>query len=185
MTNKPRKLNIRQRKALDKIVENGGIVSKALRDSGYTDAYAKNPDKFLNTTAVKKTLEDWFPDEMLNKATVDLINSAEITSFTFPIAKNKQKKPLSDQEIKYIVENVAGCKLIYIRDCAFPPSRIAFFQTPALKSRKDGLELAFKLKGSFAPEKLDINKLNPFSTWSDAELATAIKEAKAVLTKKK
>lgn len=185
MTNKPRKLNIRQRKALKNIAENGGIVSKALKDAGYAEEYANSPAKFLNTTAVKKTLEEWFPDEMLNRATIDLINSAEIDSFTFPIAKNKQKKSLTDQEIKYIVENVAGCRLIYIRDCAFPPSRIAFYQAPALKSRKDGLELAFKLKGSFAPEKLDINKLNPFSTWSDAELAAAIKEAKAVLTKKK
>ena len=46
--------NLRMNRALHKIVENGGNVSKAMSEAGYSKAYQHNPQKFLRTAAFKK-----------------------------------------------------------------------------------------------------------------------------------
>lgn len=40
---------VKQKKALEHLVENGGNVSKAMRDAGYTEATAKTPSKLLDS----------------------------------------------------------------------------------------------------------------------------------------
>jgi len=45
---------LRQRKAFKNIVENGGIVSKAMRDAGYSDKTAKTPQKLTESVAYQE-----------------------------------------------------------------------------------------------------------------------------------
>lgn len=47
----------RQKKAIDKIVENHGVISKAMREAGYKDKTAKNPKNLTNSKAFKKELK--------------------------------------------------------------------------------------------------------------------------------
>lgn len=49
---------IKQKKALDKIVENGGNVSKAMEAAGYSAATAKTPQKLTESDGYKKLCED-------------------------------------------------------------------------------------------------------------------------------
>jgi hypothetical protein len=182
---------IKRKKVVKKILDNTGkslSVSAAMREVGYSPSYAKTPGDFLNTKATTDLLEQYFPDDLLHAKTRELMEASEIDSFVFPLAKNKaakgKDKKLTNEEVKFIVEQVAGCTLIYIRDSDFPPGRIAFFRSPALKARKDGLEMAYKLKGAFKADATNPEDRNPFSKMSDEELAAAIKEAKDVLRKK-
>jgi uncharacterized protein with von Willebrand factor type A (vWA) domain len=48
---------IKQKKAFDKILENRGNVSKSLKEAGYSDAYAKNPQQFIKTQAYQEWLD--------------------------------------------------------------------------------------------------------------------------------
>lgn len=59
---------IKQKKALDNLIENRGNVSKAMRDAGYTEASAKNPRNLTNSVAFQELLDKYLPDEMLLQA---------------------------------------------------------------------------------------------------------------------
>jgi hypothetical protein len=48
----------RQKKAIDNMLENGGIVSRAMRDAGYTDATSKTPQKLTESKAYKELVEE-------------------------------------------------------------------------------------------------------------------------------
>lgn len=48
---------LRQRKAIDKLVENGGNVSRAMIEAGYTPATAKTPQKLTESVGFKELCE--------------------------------------------------------------------------------------------------------------------------------
>jgi hypothetical protein len=56
----------RQKKAIKKLVENGGkSVSKAMREAGYSAKTAKNPEKLTESKAFKELLADQIPNELI------------------------------------------------------------------------------------------------------------------------
>lgn len=66
----------RQRTAVDKIVENGGNVSKAMRESGYTAETAKTPSKLTDSKGFMQILEEiGLTDQFLTKALYEDIES--------------------------------------------------------------------------------------------------------------
>lgn len=67
----------RQKRALDKIVENGGNVSKAMREAGYSPETAKTPSKLTNSAGFKELCEVYLPDDMLLRALTEDIENKE------------------------------------------------------------------------------------------------------------
>jgi len=62
----------RQKKAVKNLVENGGIVSKAMRDAWYTDATAKTPQKLTESVWFKEALDEyWLTESLIVEALVD------------------------------------------------------------------------------------------------------------------
>lgn len=60
---------IKQKKAVDNLVENGGNISKAMRDAGYTDATAKNPTKLTESKGFEQLMDEvGLTDDFLLKA---------------------------------------------------------------------------------------------------------------------
>lgn len=55
---------LKQQRAIANLVENGGNVSKAMRDAGYTDATAKTPQKLTESVAYLSIAEQ-IPDQLL------------------------------------------------------------------------------------------------------------------------
>lgn len=47
----------KQKRAIAKVLENGGNVSKAMKESGYSDAMAKNPQKLTQSQAFQHYME--------------------------------------------------------------------------------------------------------------------------------
>ena len=68
---------LKQKKAIDNAVENGGNVSKAMRDAGYSPNTAKNPSKLTNTSAWAELMDIYLPDDMLLRALSDDIEKKE------------------------------------------------------------------------------------------------------------
>ena len=66
----------RQRKLVDKVIENGGNVSRAMVEAGYSEASAKNPQKYINSDGVKELFEEYgLTRELVVTALVDDINA--------------------------------------------------------------------------------------------------------------
>lgn len=69
---------IRQRKALDRIVENHGNVSKSMREAGYPYATAKNPKNLTESQGFRELLEEYGLNEgLITKSLVEDIKKKE------------------------------------------------------------------------------------------------------------
>lgn len=67
---------IKQKKALSKIVENGGNVSKAMRDAGYSPATAENPSKLLDSKGFIQLMDEkGLTDDLIITSLVEDIGS--------------------------------------------------------------------------------------------------------------
>ncbi len=55
----------RMKKAIDNMVVNGGNKAKALRDAGYSEAIARNPQKITTGPAWQELVEAYLPDDMI------------------------------------------------------------------------------------------------------------------------
>ncbi len=60
------------------MVENGGNVSKAMRDAGYSPQTAKVPQKLTKSAGFAELLEAYLPDDMLLRALSDDIEGKEL-----------------------------------------------------------------------------------------------------------
>jgi hypothetical protein len=95
-------------------------------------------------------MEEYLPDEDLASVHKRLLNSTGIGHMVFPTA-------VSDKEIKSLLATV-NCivKKIQHGDQA----NHVWFWAPDNKARKDGLDMAYKLKGHYAPERKEHSGIN-------------------------
>ncbi|MFA6171982.1 MAG: hypothetical protein WCW77_00570 [Patescibacteria group bacterium] len=143
---------IKQKKVFQKMVENGGSIRKAAKEVGYSDAMANNPQKITESTGFKELMnEAGLSHENLLKTHKELLSSASLNWVTFSKPKGKGYKPLKDEEIKIIVESAPGCKLIRIIRTLGEAT--AYYHSPDTRSRKEALNMAYKLNGDYAAEK--------------------------------
>lgn len=141
---------IRQQKAFDILVGNGGTISvgQAMIQAGLSPNTANTPQKLTESKGWKELMEKHLSDDKLAKAHNELLNQKRLDYFVFP-------KSMNDEEVKEKTES-AGVELIVIRDG--DKGRYAFYATADAMARKGALEMAYKLKGAFAPEKsLNLN----------------------------
>ncbi len=145
--------NLLRQKRLAKILaEDGGKtpIGKLMLQAGYNKGYARNPDKLKKTASWQELMEKNLPDDLLAKRHHELLGSMEIGKFVFPNA-------VSDEEIKQVIESDSGLKLIkVIRNAAWAR---AYFSTPDNRSRKDALDLAYKLKAKYPKESSPITQI--------------------------
>jgi hypothetical protein len=62
------KPTMKQKKALDNMVENGGNVSKGMRDAGYSEKTAINPSKLTESKGFQQLADEYLPDDFLLNA---------------------------------------------------------------------------------------------------------------------
>lgn len=78
---------MKQKRAAKLAVENGGNISKAMREAGYSPATAKNPMKLTKSRAWEKLLDEYAPDETL---TIKLSEGLSATRVISAIQTGKQ-----------------------------------------------------------------------------------------------
>lgn len=149
-------------------------------EAGYSENYAKT-GRFKKTEIWDELMEIHLPNSKLARVHGELLGSAEIQHYIFP--KLKKKKALSRDEIKAIVESVPGCRLIYIKPDVYT-GQIAFFQSPDSKSRREALDMAYKMKGNYAAEKIELTR-RKYQDLSNAELAALEKKLIDKIKKRK
>lgn len=65
----------RQIQAVNNLVENGGNVSRAMLEAGYSPATAKTPQKLTESVGFSELMEAYLPDDMLLGALSDDIEA--------------------------------------------------------------------------------------------------------------
>lgn len=96
--------------------------------------------------AVIARYADRFSDDMLAEKHNELLNQKQVAYFVFP-------KRMKDEEIEEKV-NSAGFNLIVIR--FGEKGKYAFYSTNDSNAQKSALDMAYKIKGTYAPEKRSI-----------------------------
>jgi hypothetical protein len=69
--------NIRQKKVITEMLENGRSVSAAMKEAGYSEAYSKHPEKLRRTKNFQDLLEEHLPDELLVERHHELVKSKD------------------------------------------------------------------------------------------------------------
>lgn len=168
-------------------------IGRLMREVGYSKSYSRTPYKLKGTETWQELMGIFLSDSKIAKVHSELLKSSSIQHYIFPKIKEKGRQLkngkmkyathfLDNKIIKEIVESVPGCKLIYVKKDDYAGS-IAFFQAPDNRSRKDALDMAYKLGGKYAPDKVEIIK-RKYQGMSNAELAARIKDIKNFLLKK-
>lgn len=115
---------IKQKKAIEKIVENNGNVSKSMREVGYSKETAKNPKSLTESKGFKELIKKYLPNKDLLK-----VHKAGLKA---------GKKIFKNNNETGKIEEVGT--------------------EPDFAVRHKYLDTGYKLKGSYAPEKLDIRE---------------------------
>jgi hypothetical protein len=139
--------NLRQKIAFKNVVENGRSVSRAMRDAGYSPKTAVDPSKLTKSKSWKQLMDQYLPESLLAQEHKKLLQHKMLDYFTFP-------KMMKNDEIKANVES-NGLKLISIRESE--KGRMAFYSIDDANAKSKGIDMAYKLRGSYASEKLELN----------------------------
>ncbi len=175
----PQDRSIRARQAIKNVVDNGGNKSKAMRDAGFSDAYSKNPHKFFKNKGYLAILDKaGLTDEFLAKKHQTMASAATPHAHEFPhkvkvelveidedhpkwkkdgrkkqFVEEKTGTPISDKEIKGVIEQIPGAKLLYIQETF--NGKTAHYLQPDNHAISRALEMGYKTKGFFAPQGIE------------------------------
>ncbi len=149
-------------------------ITKEMRESGvYSEATSKHPEKITESKGWQTLLEENLGDGLLSQTHHDLLKSTTLDHMTFPLgvktndekeefykkreaealAKGKEYQHieiLSDEDIKELLSSV-NCTVRRI--VHGEQARYVYFWSADNRARKDGLDMAYKLTGKYAPEK--------------------------------
>lgn len=143
---------VRQKRAVDNLVVNGGNVSKAMRDAGYTKLTAKTPQKLTESRGFKGLIEDaGLTDQYLLRKHKELMDSKRIEHMTFPLR-------VSDDDIRELLESVS-CIVRRIQRSAKQVD--CWYWASNTEAVKGSLELAYKIKRHFGetPNSISFNQV--------------------------
>lgn len=144
---------------------------QAMIDDGYSEEYARG-GHIKNKKTFQKLLQERLGDDKLSNIHRQLLVSKKLDYMLFT-------HEIKDADIYELMESV-GCtpkKIIH----GIQGTHV-WFWLPDSKSRKDALEMAYKLRGDFAAEKIAVE--GGLSAMSDADLADLIKSQKKRFLKK-
>ena len=119
-------VTIKQKTAVKIAVENGGNISKAMREAKYSPETAKNPSKLTESKGWQELMKQHLPDKLIAKKHKQLLNKEGV------IVKNNNKTG----EIEVVKTGELDVQAV-----------------------SKGLEMAYKLKGKYAPEKHEFTGL--------------------------
>lgn len=153
----------RQHRAVKKTIENlrkskPESMGKVLRDSGYPYSSSTVPNQITKSKGFQELMEQYLPEENVIREHGNLLTSSRHENYIFPRDEN-------DKVIKEIVEAISGCKLIRIRQNN--TAKRAYYWCPDNNSRKDAIDLAYKLRGRYKPQQVEVRT---FTGWTPEEL---------------
>lgn len=146
-------------------------MTKAMIENGYSKSYAES-GQIRKKKTWQQLMNEYLPDELIAKTHKELLVAKELSYFVFP-------REMKDEEIEKRMEE-AGIKLVVVRES--DRGKMAFYSRADTRARKDGVDLAYKVKGKMAPEEFKIEN-NTLQNMTTAELEALIAKKKAFFNK--
>lgn len=126
--------------------DSGMSVGAAMIQAGYSPITAQNPQQLTGSKQWADLLEEFLPQSEVLKTHRGLMHASAIERMSF----KKEDAKISDQQIQEMIE-ASGC--IFMRISRGAGIRTAYFRAPDNRARKDALDMAYKLRGTYAAEK--------------------------------
>lgn len=133
---------IKQKIAFKEVL-NGSTISGAMVKAGYSATTATTTGKLTNTDGWQELLDKHLSDESLARHHRELLEARQPAYFVFP-------KAMEDEEIIGHVQ-AAGFEVIVVRPS--DKGKLAFYSTVDSNAQKSAIDMGYKLKGHYAPEK--------------------------------
>lgn len=134
-----------------KLIENPSMsVGNAAREAGLSEYIAVNPRVLTQSVEWADALEQYLPQGELLSTHKGLLKASRIDHMTFI----SEQSDFTDTDIKTMFEelNCTVRKIIH-RDTG---ARDVYFWSPDNKARATALDLAYKLRGSYAVDKAHV-----------------------------
>lgn len=124
------------------MVANGGkspTFAQAMREAGYSENYARNPQKLKATKTWQELSQESMPDEEILKRHRELLSACKVETLEIPIEAYNHYTVSIHEEIgwKLIGQTVKG-KTVRL-----------MFAVPDNKAILSALDMAYKLKGAY------------------------------------
>lgn len=166
-------MTIKQDKAITILAEKGGSIGAAMREAGYSEISSLTPKKLTNSKTWKQLMEEHLPDDSLAKVHRSLLNAHRLDHMTFPLgpAEEEESDILEEEENEEGIEGAGADRttmtdgeigeLLASVNCTVRKvvhgraARHVYFWSPDNKAKDSALDLAYKLKGMYAAEKVD------------------------------
>lgn len=142
-----RKPTLRQKILAKEMLANPGSLSKAMRKAGYSEGYVRNSHELTATQTWQDLLEKYLPDERLTEKHEELMEASAVDDF-FVDPK------LEDKEI-YAIAKKAHVKVFMIQRGAIGGTKV-YVSKADTATQRQALDMAYKLKGVYAAERLDL-----------------------------
>ena len=103
-------MTTRQKLVAKKLVENGGSVSKAMVEAGYSPATAKTPQKLTESKGWLELMADKLPDDLLLKKTLEGLEANKqlaarvVFKKAAPTSQNAGELPLAGSQTDDFIE---------------------------------------------------------------------------------
>lgn len=143
------KLTKKQRGFVKDYLATGNGTQAALNNY---DIQSKEPERVASVIAAEnlvkpsivKAVESVLSKELLTEKHLELLEQTRIDYFVFP-------KWMEDDEIVIHVEDATGIKVLNVKETE--KGKMAFYAIADAQARGKALDLAYKLRGDYAPEK--------------------------------
>lgn len=131
------------------------ITGEDMRKAGYSASYSEMPGRLKTRKSFTQLLHDILPDDETLYKHHELLNSRRLDHMTFPLK-------IDDQEI---AELLASVNCVLRKVVHGEQAKHAYFWSMDNKARKDALDMIYKLKGQYAPDKIeDVSRYRNLST---------------------
>lgn len=106
-----KKPTLKQKKAVKLAVENGGNISKAMRDAGYAEATAKNPSKLTESKSWDTLLAE-IPDTLLKTKIIEGLDATRASNASILLQSDGQVVRAEEQGLIEVPDFIARHKYI-------------------------------------------------------------------------
>ncbi len=130
-------MTLKQKKAMQKVLENGGNVAKAMREVGYSPSSVDNPSVLTRSKAWEELLSEYLPDELLTRKLEEGLEAMKQLSARIIIKKGATASEI-DGELQGANSRTDD-----------------FVEVEDLQTRHKYLETALKIKGRLT-NKIDL-----------------------------
>ena len=145
-TVKKQKLTKKQRGFVKDYVETGnGTLAVKENYAPTTDETARAiAHENLTKPHIVKAIEEALGDDLLATKHMELLNAVTLERFSFKLTDK-------DDTIREIISQLAGHEVIHIR--MDNDGKVAYVRIPDANTQDKALDKAYKIKGTYAPEK--------------------------------